>query len=661
MTVVRTLGKNTLGDNNKMKVAMRDYDMSTHDISTVFRSTIGVGMLVPFCKILCQKGDIIDLNLINKTLSQPTLGPLFGSFKLQHFMFFGGFRLYNSWLHNNRTGIGMKMSNIKLPMMTAETKGSTTDAKTNISSSALYKYLGWTKSRRTGTSATAGVYKNGVPLLLYLDTFKNFFANTQENKFYMISNVGSKPTIKAGFGGTPSVDYKLPITGLSVKPKNTDAITITIPSNITNYKNAWGSIVFAIRDNTTGIGTQVTADRLTTNATKSTITLNNFNTLYPNGGTLISILLNSTAAFGAFLKQYNLEILDQIRDVILHKKGNETQIITGDQMGESQNGSTELANFINDLIKSQEEKLGGMLLKTYDSDIFNNWVKTDWIDGAGGITEITSIDIAANDGKLTMDALNLQQKVYNMLNRIAVSGGTYRDWLETVYTAGKYLDRPETPVFIGGMTQYIEFDEVISKSATDTIYGSQPLGDIVAIGRGGKPMNSGHIHYQCEEPGYIMGLMAITPMIDYSQGNDFDLNLQTMDDLHKPALDGIGYQDLIQEQMVGETSVYENSPLISSMKNLAANKTVAWIDYMTNYNRTFGNFAAGEELDFMVLNRRYEVNGLNQIDDLTTYIDPQKYIEIFADTDLTSQNFWVQTVIQMTRRGNYSAKQIPFL
>ena len=114
---------------------MRDYDMSTHDISTIFRSTVGVGMLVPFCKILCPKGDIIDLNLINKTLSQPTLGPLFGSFKLQHFMFFGGFRLYNSWLHNNRTGIGMKMSDIKLPMMYANTYGTATDAKTNISSS----------------------------------------------------------------------------------------------------------------------------------------------------------------------------------------------------------------------------------------------------------------------------------------------------------------------------------------------------------------------------------------------------------------------------------------------------------------------------------------------------------------------------------------------
>ena len=155
--------------------------------------------------------------------------------------------------------------------------------------------------------------------------------------------------------------------------------------------------------------------------------------------------------------------------------------------------------------------------------------------------------------------------------------------------------------------------------------------------------------------------MAITPMVDYSQGNDFDLNLQTIDDLHKPALDGIGYQDLIQEQMVGETSVYEGGEGIHNIKHLAANKTVAWIDYMTNYNRTYGDFATGEALDFMVLNRRYEVSDNNTIEDLTTYIDPQKYIEIFADTSIDSQNFWVQTVIQATRRGNYSAKQIPFL
>nr|DAE46680.1 MAG TPA: Major capsid protein [Microviridae sp.] len=658
MTVVRTLGKNTLGDNSKMKVAMRDYDMSTHDISTVFRSSIGVGMLVPFCKILCQKGDIIDINLINKTLSQPTLGPLFGSFKLQHFLFFGGFRLYNSWLHNNRTGIGMKMSDIKLPMMKADTRGTETAATTDISASALYKYLGWSKSKRIGVGATGGVAKNGVPLLLYLDIFKNFFANTQEKKFYMLKGAGKvvlnfKDTHQSSDDG----NYTIGKDQESVHITNTTKIKTNIVD--IDYQRFWDSIKITILTSDGSLEYKRLSE-ITTNALTNTITLNSISA-NPYATILQIFTTKETAKFiKTNLGQYDLKILDQIRDVILHKKGNETLTLQGVQLGEDNNGSQELVTFMTDMISSQSNKLGGMLLKTYDSDIFNNWIQTDWIDGAGGITEITSIDITANDGKLTMDALNLQQKVYNMLNRIAVSGGTYRDWLETVYTAGKYLDRPETPVFIGGMTQYIEFDEVISKSATETEYGSQPLGDIAAIGRGGKPLNSGHIHYQCEEPGYIMGLMAITPMVDYSQGNDFDLNLQTIDDLHKPALDGIGYQDLIQEQMAGDTSTYNSSASISNMIHKAANKTVAWIDYMTNYNRTFGDFAAGEALDFMVLNRRYEVEN-GEIKDLTTYIDPQKHIEIFADTSIDSQNFWVQTVIQATRRGNYSAKQIPFL
>ena len=659
MAVVRTLGKNTLGDNNKMKVAMRDYDMSTHDISMIFRSSIGVGMLVPFCKILCQKGDIIDLNLINKTLSQPTLGPLFGSFKLQHFMFFGGFRLYNSWLHNNRTGIGMKMSDIKLPMMVARTYGTATDAKTNIAASSLYKYLGWSSSRRTGSSATEGILKNGVPLLMYLDIFKNFFANTQEDKFYMLKGAGLLTlNIQKTYKNQNDGPYKIGIDQQSINIINTTQITAGIITD--DYRGLWESIKVKILTSDGGLLTKRLSE-LTTNPLGLTITLNNVSA-NPYATILQFFTTTETAKhIKTNLGQYDLKLLDQIRDVILHKKGNETLIL--DQTGTSvdSGGSAELQTFIKDMTDSQSNKLGGMLLKTYDSDIFNNWIKTDWIDGTGGITDITSIDISANDGKLTMDALNLQQKVYNMLNRIAVAGGTYRDWLETVYTAGKYLDRPETPVFIGGMTQYIEFDEVISKSATETTYGSQPLGDIAAIGRGGKPLNNGHIHYQCEEPGYIMGLMAITPMVDYSQGNDFDLNLQTIDDLHKPALDGIGYQDLIQEQMVGETSVYNGGATIDKIKHLAANKTVAWIDYMTNYNRTYGDFATGEALDFMVLNRRYEVSNKNTIEDLTTYIDPQKYIEIFADTSIDSQNFWVQTVVQATRRGNYSAKQIPFL
>ena len=88
-----------------------------------------------------------------------------------------------------------------------------------------------------------------------------------------------------------------------------------------------------------------------------------------------------------------------------------------------------------------------------------------------------------------MDALNLAQKVYNMLNRIAVSGGTYRDWLETVFTGGNYMERCETPMFEGSMSTEIVFQEVISNSAS----GEQPLGTLAGRGYDTGKQKGGHI------------------------------------------------------------------------------------------------------------------------------------------------------------------------
>ena len=83
---------------------------------------------------------------------------------------------------------------------------------------------------------------------------------------------------------------------------------------------------------------------------------------------------------------------------------------------------------------------------------------------------------------------------------------------------------------------------------------------------------------------------------------------------------------------------------------------------MTNFNKTFGNFATGESEEFMVLNRNYErANNNQEIGDLTTYIDPSKHNEIFADTSIDAMNFWIQTACQINVRRNISAKQIPNL
>lgn len=656
MAITRTIGKNTLGDNNKMHVRLREYDMSTQNLSYVFRSTMGVGMLVPFMKIVCQKGDIFDIKLTNKTMTHPTLGPLFGSFKLQHFIFTAGFRLYNSWLHNNRTGIGMKMSDIKFPVIPKGiTDIATSEVKYNPSS--IYSYLGW---KGTKQKSANDAVKNGIPLLIYLDIFKNYFANTQEDNFYIITGsteasvtIGqqtqAKTTVKVGTDA--EVVWKAPMDNTA---------TLEAGPEVKDYANFWKSIKIRFYNPSNGMAKEAYINYLTSNSTTKKITTDKISTIFPSGNSLEGYTTIQGIYVGQFpgdetlyrnslntiLVEQKLETLDKIRDEILKSPGNITLKMSKTSDGE--------VNVLFEKIRlASTNKLGGLLLKTYDSDIFNNWVKTDWIDGENGISKVTALK-PDEDGTITMDALNLQQKVYNMLNRIAVSGGTYRDWLETVYTAGRYLDRPETPVFQGGMSQMIEFDEVVATTGNTE---GQVLGELAGRGYARQPNTSGKLHFQVEEPGYVMGIMAITPMVDYSQGNDFDLNLFTMDDLHKPALDGIGYQDLMNEQRAWWTAQQQYTEITDTTPG----KSVAWIDYMTNFNRTFGNFAAGESEDFMVLNRNYERGSENGIANGSTYINPQEHIDIFADTAIDSQNFWVQTACEITRRGNYSAKQIPNL
>lgn len=655
MAITRTIGKNTLGDNNKMQVRLREYDMSSQNLSYVFRSTMGVGMLVPFMKIVCQKGDIFDIKLINKTMTHPTLGPLFGSFKLQHFIFTAGFRLYNSWLHNNRTGIGMKMSDIKFPTIRRSSYTSN-EPISKYNPSSLYSYIGWKGTRCKDISNVSK--KNAIPALIYLDIFKNYFANTQEENFYIITG-SAEATVTFQQVGVDLYTIQVGQNANIALPTPIDNTTkLKASDNVKNYTEFWKSVKIRFKNPSTGQTKESYVNYLTSNSNTQTITTDKLTTVFPTGNSLNEYTTIQGIYVGKFpgdetlfnnslraiLKEKKLETLDKIRDEILKKPGN----LELDMSGTEDDNVNEL---FEDIRKAAIKKLGGLVLKTYDSDIFNNWVKTDWIDGENGISKVTALK-PDEDGTITMDALNLQQKVYNMLNRIAVSGGTYRDWLETVYTAGRYLDRPETPVFQGGMSQMIEFDEVV---ATTGNAEGQVLGELAGRGYARQSNTSGRLHFQVEEPGYVMGLVAITPMVDYSQGNDFDLNLFTMDDLHKPALDGIGYQDLMNEQRAWWTAEQVGKSIVDTTPG----KSVAWIDYMTNFNKTFGNFAAGESEDFMVLNRNYENDGSNGISNGSTYINPQEHIDIFADTALDSQNFWVQTACEITRRGNYSAKQIP--
>lgn len=345
------------------------------------------------------------------------------------------------------------------------------------------------------------------------------------------------------------------------------------------------------------------------------------------------------------LEKYKLEKIDTIRESILSTNEWTNSAISDDNYLNAlfNDDGTRL-----DFSSTLKSELGGLFVKTHQSDLFNNWVNTEWVDGENGINAITAIDTSS--GSFNLDTLNLAKKVYNMLNRIAVSGGTYNDWIETVYT-NDYVQRSEIPVYIGGMSKRIEFGQVTSTAAS----GNEPLATLAGKGYS-DAKKGGRLKFKCSEPCYIIGIVSITPYVDYYQGNHFDWHLDNMDELHKPQLDGIGWQDLTTDIINASTIRWDSTgnPLRKSI-----GKTIAWANYMTAVNENHGNFCTNES--FMVLNREYGEDENGNLTGSSTYIDPAAYNYIFADTSRSAMNFWLQIGCGIEARRKMSAKQIPIL
>lgn len=659
------IGKNTLGDNNKMSVSLKEYGRSTHDLSYAWRSPMGVGTLVPFMKLLALPGDTFDIDLDTKVLTHPTVGPLFGQFKMQLDVFTCPLRLYQAQLHNNALNIGLDMKKVKLPKFvqnfkTLEGKDIRESKKSGKGSLAEYLGLKYEPFRDNVNNV------NAVPYFAYYDVFKNFYANKQENYFMIMG--GSKIVSAASITSTDFIGDKLgsttdwltcttpstvTITGTDIKLENIEKVKYTIDgediyiyikdrdgrNNWETVSNQNGKIIIK-----TVKGRGYQPSRAMQVSVGSSVTFKG-TTEHIEQGTEVNVYTSS----------YKLEEIDNLREYIL--KQGKKEVLIKSTSTEEWLGTSFIKDVLVGTAKTGESEpkikmpiiqmeMGGLCLKTLQSDIFNNWVNKEWVDGDNGIKAIT--DVAITDGKLNLDSLNIAQKVYNMLNRIAVSGGSYKDWIETVYTTDYYF-RAETPVYEGGMSTIIDFEAVVSNSASTASGIEEPLGSLAGRGYNGQK-KGGKIKIKVNEPCYIMGIASITPLVDYSQGNDWDNWLETMDDLHKPQMDGIGYQDLMQNKMHGLAK-----PL------LAIGKQPAWLDYMTNFNKTFADFAAGEEESYMVLNRIYNVDDNGNITNATTYINPKDYTYIFATNTETNRDFWVQIGCGVTARRVMSAAQIPLM
>ena len=672
-----TLGGNRIGSGDKQKYSMRNYERSTHDLSYLWRSSMSAGTLVPFLNEVALPGDSFDIDLNTEVVTLPTIGPLFGSFKVQLDVFACPMRLYNAALHMNKLDIGLSMNEIYMPQLPI---GANRDADgvdpldntAQINPSSLVAYLGIKGVGNLAGSTSATVYRhfNATSWLAYWNIYKNYYANKQEERGFLIG------------ADTASILGEQAILHAYIWPNGQngayggDALGFEVTA--INFGEG-GQMVLkfgagAVEPSTSNILVDVnqTEEALSVSFTnfvwdddEKTLTCDWQGTLASGDDVLVDAQSpepatpRSTDLLPAII-EFPLSNIDTMRERILQHTPTNTPFVTSSYYEYPYESAFQGVGSPIETRFANRYSQNGLALKTYQSDLFNNWISTEWIDGTGGINEVTAVSTTGDE--FTIDALNLASKVYNMLNRIAISGGTYDDYLDAVYSHQRKRGI-EDPMYLGSLIKELSFEEVISTANADSGQVSQALGTLAGRGRLTPKNKGGKIRYKCDEPSVILGIVSITPRLTYSQGNDWHTGLVTFDDFHKPALDQIGFQELIVEQMAWQSTdvTAPDQATAATATQASAGKQPAWINYMTSYNRSYGNFADVNKEMFMTLNRRYDIAADGSIDDLTTYVDPTKFNNIFADANIDAQNFWVHIAVKNIARRKMSAKVIPNL
>lgn len=695
MAEERTLGGERLGSGQKMKFHLPNFERSTHDLGKTWKSSMTVGTLVPVFNEIGLNGDTFSFDTETLIRTIPTNAPLLGTFKFQLDFFSIPMRLYNGLTHSNALNIGLDISEVRFPKMELMSKCLNPEKysgninTSQLSSSCLHNYLGLKGIGMydfPNDEERTTVYKKFqcIPHLGYYDIYKNYYANKQENvgkivsanveettvtleKAYRIwSNevewcncVEGTPdgvTVPTGYEfkrfKDPNYSGNLEVN-LTLRAATDDPIQLEFdgPVDLSSIKLFW-------RDMPTDDYEQVDPANYTLvlQDTMNYVFIYAKNQPYIRVNAVLYEKYSNEKATPEIVT-FPLENIDRMKFAILRDVGLGNEFIVNNESLEPYNT---LHTQTGQGYQKSKYPLVGLALKTYQSDIFNNLMSVATINQVKQAT-----NVAVTNGQFSLDSLFLANKTMKMLTAIAVAGGTYQDWQAAVY--GDAPTTYEIPMYHGSMSAEVGFDEVVSTAEVTTSKGDQPLGTLAGKG---KVLNKkgGNIEIKVNEPCFVMAIASITPRIDYSQGNKFYYmdDFQSFDDLHKPQLDGIAYQDVPCETMAWWSRMKLTEA--DNYVNYSAGKTPAWMFYMTNYDEVHGDFMAGESLDLMVLNRNYELNRnlggasprrTTPIQDLTTYIDPVKYNYAFADGKITAQNFWVQIAVNCVLRRKISAKVIP--
>lgn len=319
----------------------------------------------------------------------------------------------------------------------------------------------------------------------------------------------------------------------------------------------------------------------------------------------------------------------------------------------------------------------GLALRSYKNDYITAVLNSTKCNAAQQFVNV-------NNSKVSISQISLANKLQTYLELSAAAGSRYKEWIRSQFgiTAHDDLMMPE---LITSISTYMNFEDVVQTSSDSN---DQPLGSLA--GKGSAVLGNGHseISIYTEEHSVIMCMFSLVPIPDYYQGFSKFLFKRTFDDIFKPAVDNIGFQDISTLEFSGSTDSNSILLKVGSQDYVPAShlsggdysgntwktelqtsvgKQPAWLEYKTALNRVHGDFT--ESLRYwtncrtMYSPRKYsKITGTEAqwtTDEMpyqmfSSYILPEIWNYAFANTSNEAENFMVQTQFEMYRKSPMS-------
>lgn len=210
-------------------------------------------------------------------------------------------------------------------------------------------------------------------------------------------------------------------------------------------------------------------------------------------------------------------------------------------------------------------------------------------------------------------------------------GLKYRDQIKAHFGVNVEYKELDMPEFIGGCSE-----EVVVNRISQTVDQSEesPLG--MYGGQASVLGTSSHsISHYCDEHGWIIGIMCITPVPNYSQLLNKELIKNVALDYYFPEFGHIGYQPIFNREVSPlQAKRYDDVNGTDTLNEVFGYQR-AWYEYIASTDEVHGNFR--NSLRNYLINRTFDDSP--ELSEAFLLVDPDQINDIFAYTRNTDKIF----------------------